>query len=425
MNQPTATSAAQASEHPVDRLHHHLRAMTGRDPQERGRVSTNLELLFDLTFAIAFGQAGAGAAHLASEGHFGTALAGFTFAMFATCWAWINFSWFASAFDTDDWLFRVTTMVQMTGVLIMAMGLPEMYSSLSQGHVPNNKVMVLGYVVMRVAMIVNWARVSRSSPKYRATANKFILTLVVAQVGWVLVALFDLSLTQWLVAAVVLYLVEMAGPVLAEVLHESTPWHPEHIAERYSLLAIITLGECLIGTIAALSAQAERGWTWQVAAAVLGGVLLTFGLWWLYYFVPGAAVLERRGLRYGFPWGYLHMLVFASLAAVGAGLHVVANLMGGEAHVSATVAVTMVAVPVGLYVTMLVVLYGLGVGFQRAYLVLLAILLLVLAGAIGLAHAGVPVSLCLLLVAAGPIIAVISDEAGMRVRRERAIAELA
>lgn len=410
---------------PIEHLHHRLRAMTGRDPRESGRASTNLELLFDLTFAIAFGQAGAGAAHLASEGHHASALAGFVFAVFAICWAWINFSWFASAFDTDDWLFRVTTMVQMTGVLIMALGMPAMFASLAEGgHVPNNRVMVLGYVVMRVAMIINWARVAHAGTTYRATAIKYIIGLTLAQVGWVAVALLHLTLWQWLAAAVVLYLIELSGPVLAELTHTSTPWHPEHIAERYSLLAIVTLGECLIGTIAALSAQAEHGWTLEVVAAVGGGVLLTFGLWWLYYFVPGASVLEHRGLRYGFPWGYLHMLVFGALAAVGAGLHVVANLLAGESHSSPTLAIAIVAGAVGVYALMLVLLYGLGVGFDGPYLVLLLVILAVLALAVALARAGVPVTVCLLVVAAAPVIAVVSDEAGMRRRRERAIEQL-
>lgn len=36
---------------------HRVRAMSGRDPHERHRVATPLELLFDLTFVIAFGVA--------------------------------------------------------------------------------------------------------------------------------------------------------------------------------------------------------------------------------------------------------------------------------------------------------------------------------------------------------------------------------
>ncbi|HWM58962.1 MAG TPA: hypothetical protein VNO83_14105 [Pseudonocardia sp.] len=37
--------------------------MSGRDPHESGRTATPLELLFDLTFVVAFGFAGNEAAH--------------------------------------------------------------------------------------------------------------------------------------------------------------------------------------------------------------------------------------------------------------------------------------------------------------------------------------------------------------------------
>ena len=53
------------------------------------------------------------------------ASAGFAFATFAVVWAWMNYTWFASAYDTDDWLFRLATMVQMVGVIILALGLPR------------------------------------------------------------------------------------------------------------------------------------------------------------------------------------------------------------------------------------------------------------------------------------------------------------
>src|SRR5688500_9525117 len=103
--------------------------MRGRDPHEAHRVATPLELLFDLTFVISFGQAASQFAHMLAEGHTAAALIGFGFAGFAICWAWINFSWFASAYDTDDWIFRIATMVQMTGVLVLAIGLPRMFKS--------------------------------------------------------------------------------------------------------------------------------------------------------------------------------------------------------------------------------------------------------------------------------------------------------
>lgn len=73
-------------------------------------------------------------AHLLAEGHYGAALGGVRFAMSAVGWAWINFFWFASAFDTDDWLYRVTGMVQIVGVLILAPGLPDVCHSIDEGR---------------------------------------------------------------------------------------------------------------------------------------------------------------------------------------------------------------------------------------------------------------------------------------------------
>ena len=58
---------------------------------------------------------------------------------------------------------------------------------------------------------------------------------------------------------------------MAERKATGTPWHPHHIAERYGLLVIITLGEVILGTVAALNAlvHGEAGWT--VDAALLAG----------------------------------------------------------------------------------------------------------------------------------------------------------
>jgi low temperature requirement protein LtrA len=106
------------------------------------RAATPLELLYDLTFVVAFGAAADELAHYLAEGHFGAAVGGFGLAVFAVTgtWAWMNYSWFASAYDNDDWVFQVATMVQMVGVVVLALGIEEMFASLDV------RVMVLGYV---------------------------------------------------------------------------------------------------------------------------------------------------------------------------------------------------------------------------------------------------------------------------------------
>jgi len=69
--------------------------MTGRDPNERGRVANTLELLFDLAFVLAFAQAADGLAGQIHHHNTGLGLVAFGFAVFAASWAWINYSWFA------------------------------------------------------------------------------------------------------------------------------------------------------------------------------------------------------------------------------------------------------------------------------------------------------------------------------------------
>jgi low temperature requirement protein LtrA len=52
---------------------------------------------------------------------------GFFVAFFALWWAWMNFTWFASAYDSDDVLYRLSMLVAMVGALILAarIGFPK------------------------------------------------------------------------------------------------------------------------------------------------------------------------------------------------------------------------------------------------------------------------------------------------------------
>ncbi len=104
--------------------------------------------------------------------------------MFAICWAWINFTWFASAYDTDDWFFRIATMVEMVGVIVLALGLPTVFHAIDSGEGLGNGVVVAGYVVMRLAPIALWLRVAKQDERRRPTALTYAVVVFVAQVGW-------------------------------------------------------------------------------------------------------------------------------------------------------------------------------------------------------------------------------------------------
>lgn len=385
--------------------------MTGRDPSEPHRAATPLELLFDLTFVAAFARASDEAAHLMAEGHFGHAVVAFAFVTFAVCWAWVNFSWFASAYDTDDWFFRVTTMVQMVGVLVVALGAAPVFHSVDENQPLENGVVVAGYIVMRVAALTQWLRAAAQDPRHRRFALAFAASIAIAQVGWTAVLVLDLPIGSLAPILAVLYAIELGGPVVAARVGEFPPWHAHHIAERYGLFVLITLGEIVLGTIAAVAAVVGRaGWSVEAVLVAVSGTGLTFGIWWTYFVVPAGDILGRHRRR-AWVWGYGGIVVFASVAAMGAGLHVAALVAGGEATIGVVEAVLTVAVPVLVTVVAYFAIYAYLVGtFDPFHALLLAGAAAALGAAILLAALGAGFGVCLLVLMLAPAAVVVGYE---------------
>ena len=390
---------------------HRLTRMAGRDPHERHRVATPLELLFDLTFVIAFGISASEFSHALAGGHVGVGLTGFLFSTFAVCWAWINFTWFASAYDTDDWIYRILTMLQMVGVLVLALGIPPFFASIEQGGHLDNELIVAGYVVMRVAMVAQWLRAARQDPARRSASLTYATVIIVVQLGWIASIFLPLSVPAGLAMFFLLALAESVGPWFAETRMGGTPWHAHHIAERYGLLAIIALGEGVVGTVASLTAVVgEHGWTPDAAILAVAGTGLTFGMWWIYFAVPAADLLHEHRER-SFLFGYLHIAVFGAIVATGAGLHTAAYFVEKHSEVGSVGTVLSVVIPVAVYIALVYILYGLMVKTWDAFHILLVALTgAVLAAAVVSAAAGVPMTACLLIATFAPVVSVVGFE---------------
>jgi low temperature requirement protein LtrA len=388
-----------------------VRRMVGRDPHEQHRVATPLELLFDLTFVIAFGVSASELSHALATGRVGVGLIAFLFATFATCWAWINFTWFASAYDTDDWLYRVLTMVQMVGVLVLALGIPPFFASIEHGGHLDNALMVAGYVVMRIAMVAQWLRAARQDPERRSASLTYAVVIGIVEIGWIGSIFLPFDVPVGLGVFLLLALAEMLGPWLAETRRGGTPWHAHHIAERYGLLAIIALGEGVVGTVASLTAVVgEHGWTPDALILAVAGTGLTFGMWWIYFAVPAADLLHAHRER-SFPFGYLHIAVFGAIVGTGAGLHTAAYYVEDHSELGPVGTVLSVVIPVGIYVALVYVLYGLMVKTCDPLHVLLAVLTAgVLVAAVASAAAGVPMTACLLIATMAPAVSVVGFE---------------
>jgi low temperature requirement protein LtrA len=322
--------------------------MTGRDPAQDHRAATPLELFFDLTFVVAVAQAASGLHHGLVEGHAHDVLLGFPLVFFGIWWAWMNFTWFASAYDTDDALYRLATLVQLTGVLVLAAGVPRALSDYDFG------IATLGYVIMRLALVAQWLRAAASHPEGRPCALRYAGGIAAVQVGWVArLALHD---GPGVAGFIVLMVVEMAIPFWAESACHS-PWHPGHIAERYGLFTLIVLGESVlsatVGVQAALDSTSTFG---DLAPVVVGGILIVFLLWWMYFDLPADQVVARArqsfeggSLREPFLWGYGHYVVFASAAAAGAGLAVAVDQATHHSKLTDTQAGFAITVPVTIF----------------------------------------------------------------------------
>jgi low temperature requirement protein LtrA len=315
------------------------RPMLARATDEEHRSATVLELFFDLCFVVAVASAASALHHEVAADHVGDGVVGYVTVFFAIWWAWMNFTWFASAYDTDDVPYRLTTLVQIAGALILAAGVPE---AMAGGDFA---VITVGYVVMRLAMVTQWLRAAGSDPPHRRSALRYAVGIAVLQVGWVL----RLFLLEGLGFAGYLVLVaaELALPIWAERAAPTT-WHPRHIAERYGLFTLIVLGECVLASSLAIqTALEEDAALADLATTAAGGLLTVFGMWWLYFAKESHEFLTS--LRVAIVWGYGHYLVFASAAAVGAGLAVNVDYLTHHAAIGPRAAAAAFTIPVALF----------------------------------------------------------------------------
>jgi low temperature requirement protein LtrA len=320
------------------------RPLAGRDPDEPHRASTPLELLFDLSFVVGVASVAAELAHGVAEDHVATSLGHYLMVFFAIWWAWMNFSWFASAYDTDDVVYRLLTLVQIAGVLVLAAGVPAAFER------DDFTVVTIGYVIMRIPLVAQWLRAARDDPSRRGVAIRYAVGVSVVQALWLLrLALPD---TAGLIAFFPLALLDIAVPIWAERAGPMTRWHPEHIAERYGLFTLIVLGEVILAATTAIQAGLSEGVSAALLSLAGGGLLLVFGLWWIYFLSPAADGLrETPGIA--FVWGYGHYVVFAAVGALGAGLEVAVQSALHESDAGPRTAAFAVAVPVAM--TLLVI----------------------------------------------------------------------
>ena len=310
-----------------------------RDHDVRERPSTPLELLFDLCFVVAVAALAVELDHGIVDGHALEATAMYALLFVPIWWAWMSYTWYATAFSHDDALTRLLTLFQMGGVLAVAAAIPTAWEG---DLLPFS----LAYAAMRLPLIAQWLRSARNDPTHRAFALTYAGGSVVAQMLWVLGAAMPAPATAaFFVTALA---AELATPVLAVKRSPGRVFHPGHIAERYGLFTILVLGETIlavsVGLRDTLDGQGELG---SAPAVVTAALVIAFGLWWLYFDALGRDGLTRNR-KAAFLWGYGHYALFAAVAAIGAGVQAQLHLAHSENQTATFVPIAAVALPVAI-----------------------------------------------------------------------------
>lgn len=317
-----------------------LPGLAARDPGESHRTAGPLELFFDLVFVVAVALASQNLHHFQSDDHFSTGIVRYLMVFFAIWWAWMNFTWFASAYDSDDWLYRLLTLVQMAGALVIAAGVPEVMN--------RNRfvIVIIGYVIMRLAVVVQWLRAAVGDPPRRSTALTIAAGIVIVQAWWLLNLVVP---EQWRVVVFVIGVcAELALPAIAER-RAITPWHPGHITERFGLFTMIVLGESVLASSNSIIEGIDVGeQTVALVRLAISAFVIVAGMWWIYFAYPQRG--QFSSIRTTFRWAYSHYLIFAAAAAVSAGIEVAVDYDTDHTNLSAARAAATLCVPVAVFI---------------------------------------------------------------------------
>jgi low temperature requirement protein LtrA len=280
--------------------------------RDSNRSATRLELFFDLAFVLFVARcADVLAEHQTWGGGFE-----FTAILVAGWWAWASTTLYANRFDTDDAIFRLLTLTGMGGVIMMA-------AAAEQAIGPHSRWFAIGYVLLRVVLVLGYLRVWRNLPETRAGIRPYLWGHAAGAAFW-LVSLAVPEPGRYALWAIGV-LVDLLGPYLAARMPDSPPLHMEHLPERFGLFVILVLGESVAATVVGLR---DSTWSAEVIFTAACAFLSAAALWWSYFDLSGGAAKRRlvqeggERTRQGVHdfYVYAHLPVAVSLAAVAVGL---------------------------------------------------------------------------------------------------------
>ncbi|WP_425145381.1 low temperature requirement protein A [Deinococcus sp.] len=291
-------------------------------PDDTAKRVTWLELFYDLVFVVVISRL---AHHLGLHPDVG-GIVSFVLLFVPVWWVWVSGTYYNERFETFDLSFRFFVFLQMLAVAAIA-------ATAEEGTGRTASAFALSYAAARLIVTLMWWRAGRHNPGVRPVTNVYVAGFSVSIALWAISAFLPASpLATGL--RVLALLIEVAVPFLTLAAQRRVfTGTARKLPERFGLFVIIVLGENLVGVTNGLADV--RAFSFVTLLRFVLGLLVGFGLWWVYFDNIGRREPAGTGgsLRLT-AWVYLHLPLVMGITAIGAMLAHVIGLHGGAVEAS-------------------------------------------------------------------------------------------
>ena len=298
--------------------HHSTRKRWLRPPilrlvDREERSATWLELFFDLCFVAAIAALGV---DLHSDQTWEGYLR-FAGLFVPIWWGWMGITWYATAFDTDDVIYRISLLVSMLAIVAIAVNVGRVKEGDTTGF-------VIAYLVMQVVVVGLFLRARQHAHETKSMTTRYAAGDALGAAIWLASLAFSTPAQYWIWGAAMAVL--MFTPMYAVRAYHGQPFDSSHIPERYGLFTIIVLGESIVAVAAGIS---NTGWEFGTALTAATGFGIAACVWWVYFEFVESTVVRRDAIVRTFVWGYSHFGVYVGIAAAAIGIEIAID---GVAH---------------------------------------------------------------------------------------------
>jgi low temperature requirement protein LtrA len=287
-----------------------------------------IELLFDLVFVFAFTQV----TEFMATAHSATGVLQAMIMLGFLWWSWSSYGWLTNQSSAEDGVLRVGMIVAMCAVFVLALGIPTAFSR-TPGVLNAGLVIGISYFIVRLVHLGLYLVAAGRDRDLRRQVIKTSVSM------WVAVPLILVGAILGTPAQTWFWLGAMIADIAFTYLtSRGGNWRihsPSHWAERHGLVIILALGESVV---AIGSGAAKSGLTLAVVGGAVLALLLTTGLWWLYFDAISQAAEKKleseteraRSALATDAYTYLHLLLIAGIVISALGVEEVMASAGSS-----------------------------------------------------------------------------------------------